>query len=441
MFPQSPHFITDDLPISDASKRYTSRRNWILSQCKGPLILLAPDQGPDHGYPWAHVHAPVFQDSYFLFLTGINQPKIALILDPKSNKHHLFLPEFNADNVFWNGPRFAYGDPDSTSWLKKAGYTDIHPFSSLTSFIRNTPKSTSFCLNIDTSKKKMVRNEAFTLKQFIIRQAKRQVININDHSWDHRLRHDTPTINAFKTAVKKTNTAFKASLCSGRFKTETELSGTLMGHLFSQSCYGIAFPPIIAKNENAAILHYINNSSAFLKKDLVLLDFGLRWQSIHTDISRTIPISGTYTDLQKRLISIVLDTQDMVMSHIKPGITMHALNKLAWDYLDHQLGKDFLSKGGSMERPYALQPHNIGHLLGIQVHDGPPDRRYMHTPLPAGAVLTIEPGLYGTFHFKGESLTCGIRIEDNILITDKGFNNLSKAIPKSISEIEALFKG
>ena len=90
-----------------------------------------------------------------------------------------------------------------------------------------------------------------------------------------------------------------------------------------------------------------------------------------------------------------------------------------------------------MNRPYKTQPHNIGHLLGFQVHDGDANRGYNTQPLPEHSIITIEPGLYGEFEWQGEVIHCGIRIEDNLLVQPHGAINLTQAIPKSCQAIEA----
>ncbi|MEK9726855.1 MAG: M24 family metallopeptidase, partial [Candidatus Margulisiibacteriota bacterium] len=97
--------------------------------------------------------------------------------------------------------------------------------------------------------------------------------------------------------------------------------------------------------------------------------------------------------------------------------------------------------GGKVKRAYERHPHNIGHLLGIQVHDGDSSRSYKTTGLPEGAIITIEPGLYGEFEFNGECQHFGIRIEDNFVIKKNSAINLTQQIPKSCAEIEALLNG
>ena len=196
------------------------------------------------------------------------------------------------------------------------------------------------------------------------------------------------------------------------------------------------FSPIIAKNENAGILHYNNNSAKNKPNDLILMDFGLRWNSMCTDISRTIPANGKYSTLQKLLMNIVIKTQDETIKRVRPGVTFNELNEFAWSTLEEYLKRDFITKGGKMTRLYKKQPHNIGHFLGIQVHDGDSNRNYRSQPLKEYNLLTIEPGLYGEFQINGEKIHCGIRIEDNLLVTKKGVQNLTESIPKTCEEIE-----
>ena len=243
-----------------------------------------------------------------------------------------------------------------------------------------------------------------------------------------------------KEAALKTELAFKQTLQSFQFKSETELCGTLIGELLKQTSYGLAFSPIIAANKNASILHYTNKSAIFDNNSLVLLDFGLRWHSMCTDVSRTIPVNGVYTDLQKCLMNIVIETQLATQNQIKAGVTFAELNTYAWDFLERQLEVNFIAKGGQMKRAYKKQPHNVGHLLGIQVHDGDANRSYRNTALPKGSIITIEPGLYGHFKLNGDESFYGIRIEDNYLVETNGAVNLTSNIPKTCQDIESILK-
>ena len=438
MFPQPPLYISDDL--STGFSRYKQRQHWLMSQCDGPIVIMAPAFGPNQQYPWAHCYQPVYQDSYFLYLTGINQTGIAIVLDPSTSKRHIFLPKYNPSHVFWEGPSFAYGHDESHAVLSQLGFQDVHPMTSFKSRLKQLGSDTStWHLLLEKDGKRMRRNESFSVKQMLSRHYGQsfKYQNISSLSWNQRYQHDDPSIDCLKVASKKTQSAFVATLRSS-FDSEVSLNGQLIGNLLKETPFGLSFSPIIASNANAAILHYTNNSAALYPQDLVLLDFGLRWQSMCTDVSRTIPVGGQYTDLQRRLMAIVLNTQSATIEKVTKDITFDELNKFAWSTLDAFLDKDFLSKGGKMKRPYNQQPHNIGHLLGIQVHDGDSNRHYRSHPLKENNIITIEPGLYGEFEFNGETIHCGIRIEDNVLITKTGHQNLTATIPKTCDEIEKM---
>ena len=438
MFPQPPLYISDDL--STGFSRYKKRQEWLVSQCCGPIVIMAPTYGPNQQYTWAHCYQPVYQDSYFLYLTGINQTGIAIVFDPSTKERHIFLPDHDPNHVFWNGHYFSFGDTNSHSFLSQLGFSHICSMSSFKSTLKGMGSpSTTWHLLLDQDGKKLRRNESFSLKQYLARQCgpSFKYENISGLSWNQRLCHDAASVDCITLAAKKTKIAFESTL-QFPFDSEVSLTGQLIGQLLKETPFGLSFSPIVAGNANAAILHYSNNSAPLQPHDLVLLDFGLRWQSMCTDVSRTIPVGGQYTDLQRRLMAIVLNTQSATIEKATEHITFDELNDFAWSTLESLLEKDFLSKGGKMKRPYSKQPHNIGHLLGIQVHDGDSNRNYRTTPLPKNTIITIEPGLYGEFELNGDSIHCGIRIEDNVLITKKGHQNLTQTIPKTCAEIEAL---
>ena len=246
-----------------------------------------------------------------------------------------------------------------------------------------------------------------------------------------------------KKAQEKTNRAFKNTLSQLKtIKTEYELAGHLQGECLKESPYGLSFNPIVASEKNATVLHYISNHQAIKKNSLILLDFGIRWHSVQTDISRTIPANGTFNPLQALLYTIVLDTQKYVEAHVKAGISLMDLNELCWEYLNKELNSKIKEKGGSYQLDYEINPHFVGHRIGYQVHDGDPFGDYRNDKLVEGTIISNEPGLYGKFKLKLNNKlyteTIGIRIEDNLKVTKSGCINYSKSIPKEISELESL---
>ena len=162
---------------------------------------------------------------------------------------------------------------------------------------------------------------------------------------------------------------------------------------------------------------------------------------MNADISRTIPINGTFNPLQKLLYNIVLNAQQKVEEAVKPGVTIYELNEICWTFINNECEKQILKKGGKIARAYDKAPHNVSHFLGLEVHDGDPFRNYRKDPLNVGQVISNEPGFYGEVELEIDgtlySEHLGIRIEDDLLITENGCENLSKECPKTITEIEA----
>lgn len=189
-----------------------------------------------------------------------------------------------------------------------------------------------------------------------------------------------------------------------------------------------AFKTIAACGKNASVLHYCNNCAVSGESDLLLLDLGAQWEYYSADITRTIPVCGHFSNTQKTLYQIVLDTQLAVIDMIKPGLLFEELNKTA---------RKELLKGlqtiGKCQNDTELQEfyyHGVSHYLGLDTHDvGQRD------VLEPGMVITVEPGLY----FRDENV--GIRIEDDVLITQKGYQILSSKIPKTVNDIEKWMKG
>jgi Xaa-Pro aminopeptidase len=221
-----------------------------------------------------------------------------------------------------------------------------------------------------------------------------------------------------------------------RCTSETEVAGKLNGLLQEKTPFGQSFPSIIASGINGTILHYTKNNDPLDTNELILLDFGARWQGMTADISRTVPLSGKFNPLQRLLYTLVLDTQTFVESQVKAGTKLADINQACWEYMNQELDLRFTQKGGKMNRPYTKAPHNVSHLIGLQVHDGDPFRDYKNIPLKAGTIISNEPGLYGHFEITLDgvfySSYIGIRIEDDLWITDTGCINLSTDCPKLV---------
>jgi Xaa-Pro aminopeptidase len=205
----------------------------------------------------------------------------------------------------------------------------------------------------------------------------------------------------------------------------------------------------VAGGANACVLHYTENSSRLQAGDLLLIDAGAECNYYAADITRTFPVSGRFSQPQKLLYQLVLDAQLAAIEQVQPGIPWNRSHDIAIEVLTAGLVDLGILSGAVAElieeeayKPYYM--HRIGHWLGMDVHDvGDYKLDGQWRILEAGMVLTIEPGLYIP---KEDTLVApqwrgiGIRIEDDVLVTDSGCEVLTDAAPKSIQEIEALMQ-
>ena len=159
----------------------------------------------------------------------------------------------------------------------------------------------------------------------------------------------------------------------------------------------------------------------------MLIDLGSAFGNYSADISRTFPVNGKFTERQKALYNTVLEAQRIVIAGAKPGLTTRDLNQMVVDYYESRLDDLGLRKEGKTVRDYYF--HGVSHQLGLDTHDICTERERVLKP---GMVITVEPGLYV------EDEAIGIRIENDVLITETGCEDLSAAIPRTVEEIEAI---
>ncbi|GGA59832.1 Xaa-Pro aminopeptidase [Pseudoclavibacter endophyticus] len=228
-------------------------------------------------------------------------------------------------------------------------------------------------------------------------------------------------------------------LIEGVFHTRARLEGNEVG-----------YDTIAASGHHACILHWTKNSGEVRDGDLVLIDAGVEVDSLYTaDITRTLPVNGTFTEPQRRVYQAVLDAADAAFAVVKPGITFRDVHETAMRVIAQRTAEwgllgvtadEALARDGQQHRRYMV--HGTSHHLGIDVHDCAKARRelYLDGVVEAGMVFTIEPGLY----FQPDDLTVpdelrgiGVRIEDDVLVTADGAENLSIAIPRAADDVES----
>ena len=278
------------------------------------------------------------------------------------------------------------------------------------------------------------------------------------HDISHlRMRKDEHEVEQMRAAVAATHHGFEAMIAELRRAVEERrgerwLEGTFARHA-RHTGNGVGDDSICAAGDHANTLHWIKNTGDVRVGDLVLIDAGVEVDSLYTaDITRTLPVSGTFTDAQREVYDAVFAAQEAGLAAVKPGakfsdvhaaaIRVIAEHLFAWGLLPDGVSvEDTLDKEhGQYHRRWMV--HGTSHHLGLDVHDCALATReeYMDAVLEPGMVLTVEPGLY----FKADDLLAperfrgiGIRIEDDVLVTEDGCENLSAGMPRSADDVEA----
>lgn len=219
----------------------------------------------------------------------------------------------------------------------------------------------------------------------------------------------------------------------GRYEYEIEAAIEYVFH--REGAEEPGFPSIVGSGGNSTILHYESNRRRMREGDLVVMDIGAEYRGYSADVTRTAPVSGRFSEAQRLIYEIVLEAQTAAIEAVVPGVTIAELNEITSDVLARRLVELGLISSPAEVRRFL--PHGVSHYLGLDVHDVG-----SYGPLPAGAVLTVEPGLYFP---PSEDLderwwNIGVRIEDDILVTESGPVVLSDGAPKTIEAIESMMR-
>ena len=442
-----------------AKKRYRVRRKRLLDKENILMAITGVPYGPGQETVWAYAHCPTYQEPAIMYLTGINQSNVILLLDPNSSESDeiLFVSKKDLSKEFWDGIRFGVGDTKSIREVQRVtGIKDIRDIDDFDEvlkgrFNKQRNKRLGTLWMEGTHGKKVVEiktDHNWKFKKRLVRclsskGGSSSLNNIMKNHFELRLPLDTYDVNNTLVAEKITGKGFIETLKNfTSFKNEYQVQGFLEGRMLEESPYGLSFPSIIASGHNATVLHYMKNDDGFSKSEMVLMDFGVRWMTMHADISRTVPASGKFNPMQRMLYEIVLKAQLAVQRTACRGVTMNDLNDCCWNSINQDLEKFFKSAGGKLKLRYKGRPHGVSHLMGEQEHDGDPFRNYLTEPMREGWLISNEPGIYGSFRIRINGRLydeeIGIRIEDNLLITKTGCKNLSRSIPKTVRQIEKL---
>lgn len=373
-------------------------------------------------------------DSYFWYLTGFAEPKSALLLIKKDSKNEsvIFLRKKDPLMETWNGRRL--GIEKAPEALNVDLAFDIEDISRV--FAEKTQNLTA-CYY---AKGLQEWGDSVVAEQFV------DVIDWQPMLSEMRLIKSTAEIALIQQACHISGLAHIRAMKQTRpNRYELEIEGEIQ-HEFTR--FGARFPAynsIVASGENACILHYNENDQVLKDGDLLLIDAGAEFAHYAGDITRTFPINGKFSEPQREIYQLVLDAMKEAAKWLVPQGSLKIANEKAVQVLTEGLVRLGILKG-EVEQLIAdkayrqFYMHGLGHWLGLDVHDVGNYGTERDRALEIGMVLTLEPGLYISSEadvperYKG----IGVRIEDNLLITEYGNKNLTSGCPKEIADIEAI---
>jgi Xaa-Pro aminopeptidase len=383
---------------------FRARRAALRKSLDDGVLLL-------RGQPEAYDQIFRFQQAPdFYYLTGWAQPGAALLMT--SSDEILFLPSHQERAERYSGQRTSAED------------TDAHAVSGFENVLSIEKLEAQLDLALGSHSRIFAPwNESYA-GQLRSRYPFREVADASPLVAKLRVKKSEAEIAAIQHATNVSMDAHRAAwrrLAAGQY--EYQVAASLWYAFLDLGCEGPAYSPIVGSGPNGAILHYMSNQRRMDRGELVVIDAAAQCDAYASDITRTVPVGGKFTPRQREIYQVVLGAQKAAIAAVKPDVWLagpgESLTKIARDYINAH-GKDL--HGEPLGKYFT---HDIGHQVGIEVHDAHPDG-----PLEAGMVITIEPGVY-----IGEE-KLGVRIEDVVLVTPNGAKVLSAALPKEPDEIE-----
>ena len=398
------------------------------------------------------VDFPFRQDSDFFYLTGFNEPDALAVFIPEreQGEYILFCREFDEKKALWEG---AHAGLEGATAHYEAN--DAFPIDDLADILPGLLENKAKVF-YPMGRNSELDHNLLEWINHIRSQSRTGVTAPNDLSsldvilHEMRLLKSIGELKLMRRAAEVSAAAhIKAMQACKAGLFEYQIEAELVHHFIQNGLRAVAYPSIVAGGKNACTLHYTENNSKLKNGDLLLIDAGAECDHYAADITRTFPISGSFTEPQKQLYQLVLDAQTAALEQIQPGLPWNNAHDASVEVLTKGLVELGLLKGKVKklikdEKYKQFYMHRIGHWLGMDVHDvGDYKVNQEWRLLEAGMVLTIEPGLYipvdcKTVDEKWRGI--GIRIEDDVLVTSQGHEVLTSGVPKSITEIEALMQ-
>ncbi|MFC3908275.1 Xaa-Pro aminopeptidase [Legionella dresdenensis] len=431
-------------------QEYQDRRRSLASQlAPGSVALIwAGKEAIRNG----DAHYRFRQASDFYYLTGFGEPDALLVIMAGDNgESYLFNRERDPAQEQWTGRRLG-----QEGACKQLGMKDAFPITEVNQILPQLLAGRSavyYAIGQQAEQDQQVLQATQRLKEQVRRGIKAPEIfqDISPLISEMRLFKSEAEIELMRRAAEISVSAhMRAMFTCYKFDNEYQLEAELLYEFSRNGCRSVAYDPIVGAGANSCILHYTDNNQPLNQGDLVLIDAGGEYENYASDITRTFPVSGQFSPAQKAIYELVLKAQKAGIACIKPGALWNTVQQTIVRILTEGLCELGILHGdvdtlisNEAYRPFYM--HNSGHWLGLDVHDsGHYKINGEWRPFEPGMVLTVEPGLYISADMDAVDekwWNIGVRIEDDILVTADGHDNLTGALPVEIEEIEALMRG
>lgn len=425
--------------------RYDPIQNSFFSQNRERLMALMPENSmavmksaekmPRNGDQFF----PFRQQSDFFYLTGIESDNCSLILFPdcpvKELRQVLFIEAYNAIKATWDGHMLSADEAKEIAGIETVRTTD--QFEAVMRELMNYARAVYLNLNEYPKFSTEVpmaqqRFAASIRKQYPLHTYLRMAPLLEGL----RVRKSQTEVSLLQKACDITGLAFNKVMQQTRpGRYEYEIQAEIEYVFTNQRANGHGYYPIVAGGANSCTLHYSANDQLLQDGDLLLLDFGAEYANYSADLSRTIPVNGKFSKRQRACYDAVLRVFKEAVKLYVPGSTIDQINKAVWEMMEKEMIGLGLFTADEVKKQKPENPlyrkylmHGVAHHIGLDVHDV----GLKHTPLAPGMILTCEPGIY----IREEKI--GIRIENDILVTEGDPVDLMARIPIEAEEIEAI---
>lgn len=404
---------------------FKNNRKKLLDSLEDNSILVlfsgrAPKKSADQDYSFTI-------NRNFYYETGIEEANDILLLcrDNGSYSEYLFINEIDEARARWVGRTLSKEEANKLSGIENIKYID--EFEKILDKLLKDNKILYFDLENQDFEELCKYNPLFAKIYQIYEDI--EIKDCYSNIAIHRMVKTDEEVELIKKAINITKCGIESLMKNSKSGIyEYELEAYFDFEIKRLGANDFAFKTIAGSGVNGAILHYEDNNSLIKKDSLILFDLGAQYKLYNADITRTFPADGKFTLRQKQLYNIVLNGQDLIIKSIKPGITLIELNNILREYYVKELINIGLIKDKDELNKYYF--HSVSHHLGLDTHDV----SIRNMPLEKGNIITVEPGLYI------EEENIGIRIENDVLVTEDGCIDLAKDIIRTVEDIENFMK-